>query len=75
MEKFVTFGNGDDDNCTLMFIAAAVFKVILWLKQSTWSQRDGSALKSTAALPGDSALIPNTPHHVSQSCGTQVSGI
>lgn len=41
MEKFVTFGNGDDDNCTLMFIAAAVFKVILWLKQSTWSQRDG----------------------------------
>lgn len=29
MEKFVTFHNGDDHNCTLMFAAAAIFKVIL----------------------------------------------
>lgn len=29
MEKFDTFDAGDNDNCTLMFTAADIFKVIL----------------------------------------------
>lgn len=62
MTKFVTFDDSDDDNCTLMFITAAIFKVIV--KMIVGPGEMAQQVKTLAALQGDPDFYH--PHSISK---------